>query len=335
MEAARAVTFAKYKGPLQYGPLKLAELKPNQLLIKTYSVSTNPIDFKRWDGALKMIVKEKFPTGICFDVAGVVEKVGDQVKGYSVGERVLARLRQSGALADYCIADDSVTTHLPDNVSFDEGAALPLAGQTALQALRAGNLKEGQSILISGGAGGVGTYALQLAKFVFKAGRVVTTCSGGKIEFCKALGADECLDYTKGNPFDPKIGTFDVILDTAGETLKMGGPLIKDGSRVVTVSNLPDPAAFARANIKLNFFVKAFLKFATSKFRKAAAPGVYYPVFLNPNSKDLEELVGYLSEGKVKSIIDSVFEGLDKGGEALDRMRSGRAKGKIIVHVRT
>lgn len=337
MENGRVASFAAYRAPVVVIPLKLKELKPKQLIIKVYSASINPVDFKRLDGMLSMLVKEEFPAGLCYDAAGIVEKVGSEVTEFKVGDRVCTRSLQGGTLADYCIADENVTVHLPASISYVDGAALPLAGQTALQSLRDGNLKEGQSILISGGAGGVGTYALQLAKFVFKAARVVTTCSSGKMDFCKSLGADECIDYTKENPFNAaKFGTFDMVYDTTGEAKKMGGSLIKPGGIVVSVASIPDPEAFQRVNRPSpGLLIKTLLFFGSMRERWAASPGVYHYLMLTPNSKDLAELVGYLSEGKIKSCIDIVYDGLDKSAEAMDRSRSGRAKGKIIVNVRT
>jgi len=331
----KAVTFAKYGAPLEVTPLALRELRPKQLVVKVYSVSLNPVDFKRHQGKTKLLIKDEFPSGICYDVAGVVEKIGSEVTTFTVGQRVCARSRFAGTLADYCIVDTAVTAAIPESISFHDAAALPLAGQTALQSLRLGELKEGETVLISGGAGGVGTYAIQLAKHVFKASRVVTTCSGAKADFCKSLGADECIDYTKGDPFDTsKLGAFDVVFDTTGEARRMGGGLIKPGRTIVSVASLPEPAAFDRANKPAPFFLRVVLSLATLPIRWGASPGVYKHCLLVANDKDLTELVGYISAGKIRSCIDSVFEGLEKSQEAFTRIETGRAKGKVIVAVR-
>jgi len=334
METAKIVTFAKYGAPLVLSAFKSPELMPKQLLIKVYSVSLNPIDYKRLKGHTTMLIKDHFPAGVCFDVAGVVEKVGADLTNFAVGQRVCARSKVSGVLADYCVLDESVTSAMPDNVSFNDAAALPLAGQTALQSLRTANLKEGETVLISGGAGGVGSYAVQLAKHVFKASKVVTTCSGGKVEFCKSLGADECIDYTKGDPFDAqKLGAFDVVFDTTGEARHMGGGLIKPGRLIVSVAAMPDPGSFERADLPIGFFLKSMLSLVSIRERWNASPGIYNYVLLKANSKDLTELVGYLSEGKIRSCIDSVFDGLEKASDAFAKIESGRAKGKVIVVV--
>ena len=334
---SKAVTFAKYNAPLEVTTINLPEeLKPNKILIKVYSSSFNPLDYKRHEGKTKILIKDTFPAGICYDVAGEIVKVGSEVKNFTVGQRVCARSKAPGTLAEFCIVDDFVTAALPDNLSFVDGAALPLAGQTALQSLRAGNLKAGDSIFISGGAGGVGTYAIQLAKHVFGASRVVVTCSGAKIEFCKSLGADECIDYTKVNPYTQKLGKFDMMFDTVGEAKKMGGEMIKPGGFVISVGAMPDPDSFKESTGKdVGFFLKLIFRFMSSSERSAAHPGKYRYVWLNPNSKDLEELVGYLSEKKIVSCVDQVFEGLESAKEAFDRIKTGRAKGKVIVNVRS
>ena len=330
----KAVTFAKYGAPLEITPLKLGELHPKQLLIKVFASSLNPVDYKRRDGMTRMIIKDEFPAMICFDVAGVVEKIGAEVQNFKVGQRICARSLKSGALADFCIVDEDVTAHIPDSVNFIEAAALPLAGLTALQSLRQGNLKKGDTIFISGGAGGVGTYAIQLAKHVFQASKVVTTCSAAKADFCQSLGADVCIDYTKVDPYSAAHGPFDMCFDTVGDARKMGGSLIKHGGHVVSVAAIPDPGAFDRIGRDTPFFLRAALAVASIRERWGASPGKYFYVLLQPNAKDLTELVGYMQQGKLKSMIDSVFEGIDKSTEAFNRLETGRAKGKVVVSIR-
>jgi len=334
MENAKAVTFAHYGGPLEVTPLQLGEMKPNQLIIKVYSSSLNPIDYKRRDGYLKMMVKDHFPAGICFDVAGLVEKVGSEVKDFTPGQRVCARSRASGTLADYCIVDEDVTSHLPENINFIEAAALPLAGQTALQCLRQGEFKKGETIFISGGAGGVGTYAIQLAKHVFGASKVVVTCSAGKADFCKSLGADECVDYRKGNPYRANDGPYDMVFDTVGDARKMGGPMIKPGRAVVSIASIPDSGTFERINVNVPFFVRALLSVGSMREKWGASPGRYFYVLLKPNAEDLNELVGHMKDKKIVSVIDSVYEGLEKGKEAFAHLETGHAQGKVVVSVR-
>ena len=334
MENAKAVTFAKYGAPLEVTPLVLRELKPNQLIIKVYASSLNPVDFKRKKGYTKMLMKDHFPAMICFDVAGTVEKIGADVKEFTVGQRVCARSRDSGTLAEFCIVDEDVTAHLPESIDFIKAAAVPLAAQTALQSLRQGKLQKGQTIFISGGAGGVGTYAIQLAKHVFGASKVVTTCSAAKTEFCKSLGADECIDYTKEDPYHAKNGPYDVCFDTVGDARKMGGAMIKPGGFVISVASVPDPGTFDRIGKETPFLLRLGLTIGSIRERWGASPGTYFYLLLNPNAEDLTALVGYMKDGKMISCIDSVFDGLEKGADAFERLETGRAKGKVVVSVR-
>jgi len=337
MESTKAIIFKHYKDVLQVGTFNLRPLKPKQILVKVYSASLNPIDVIRRDGGIKMLQKDEFPAGICFDAAGIVEQVGADVSRFTVGDRIVSRSRHAGTLAEFCIVDEDVSANLPENISFNDAAALPLAGQTALQALVRGGLAEGQTIFISGGAGGVGTYTIQLAKHVFKASRVVVTCSESKAGLCKSLGADEVIDYHKGNPYKTgaEKGAFDLVFDTVGEAAKMGGPLIKPGKFVISIASMPESGAFDRSGTPIPFFLRAILSVLSFRTKWSASPGVYNYVMLKPNQEDLTKLVGYMRDGTIRSVIDSTFDGLEKGPEAFKRLETGRAKGKVIVVVRS
>ena len=189
----------------------------NNVVIKVHAASVNPVDKALLSGDLKMVRPvAAFPHVICYDVAGVVAEA-DQAGTFSVGQPVFARLFGNakdgkktpwyrGAMAEFCVADVSNVVAKPENLTFEEAASMPLVGMTALQVLKNSGLKEGDSIFISGGAGGVGTMAIQLAKHVFKAGLVVTTASkGAKEKLCKSLGADVVVDY-KSQKFDQVYG---------------------------------------------------------------------------------------------------------------------------------
>jgi len=334
MEKTKAVIFTKYGGPLSVGELKLPALKPKQILIKVSAASLNPVDYKRRDGGLKMLMKEHFPAAICFDCSGVVEQIGSEISKFAVGDRVCVRLRQSGSLAEYCIADEDVTAKMPDGVSFIDGAALPLAALTAYQCLLRGGLKEGESVFIAGGSGGVGNFAVQLAKHVFKAGRVVTTCSGGKADFCRGLGADEIVDYTKGNPYKAAQGPFDLVLDTVGDAAQMGGRLIKPGRFVVSIAALPDTEGFDRVGMPIPGLLRPVLAVGAMWNKWKTSPGVYSYVWMEPNAEHLQKLVNLVGDGTIKVNIDSTFEGMEKASDAFAKLESGHAKGKVVIVVR-
>ncbi|KAH9258965.1 hypothetical protein BASA81_002585 [Batrachochytrium salamandrivorans] len=328
----QAVTFDKYGGPLKLSPLQLKALEENEILVRVHAASVNPIDFKRAAGMTKMFITDTLPNAkVCFDVAGVV--VQSTSPKFKAGDRIVARSKESGTMADYCVVTEDVTVHLPEAVSFVDAAAVPLAGQTALQAFQLGGFKEGQSVLISGGAGGVGTYALQLAKHVFKASRVVTSCSGKKIDYCKSLGADECLDYTTSKYSSLQSGgKFDFIFDTVGTAQEMcSAKLIKPGGKIVSIASIPDSGIFTRAGMPSGVVLRGALHVLSTRLRWTASPGEYLGLFLRPNAKDLGDLVGYLEDGRLRSPIETVYQGLDKAPEAFDKLKQGRVQGKLVV----
>lgn len=332
----KQVTFEKYNGPLTLTSTSIPGLSPTQVLIAVKACSINPIDYKRYHGDTAMILKDTFPAPIGYDIAGVVEQIGARVEKFKIGERVFVRSELPGALAEKAVVEQEELSSLPDKVGFVDAAAIPLAGMTALQALRAGGILKGCTVFVSGGAGGVGTYAVQLAKHVFQASRVVTTCSGPKVEFCKSIGADGVVDYTKGNTYvaaQEQYGKFDVVFDTVGDASKMG-VLMKPGNKLVSVGSTPDPGSFERSGSKrysAGFALRSLLYLLSTRERWGASPGVYEYMWLNQNAKDLSELGEYLQDGRVKSIIDSTYVGLEKSEEALKHLATGRAKGKVVI----
>ena len=353
----KAIAFTKYGNPKM---LKKTEVPyphgfdaSKNIIIKVHASSVNPVDKLLLAGDLKLVWPvAKFPHVICYDVAGVVEKA-DSKGVFSVGQPVFSRVWGDvsdgkktpwfrGAMAEFCVANTSDVVTKPDNISFEEAASIPLAGMTALQVLKESGLKEGDSIFISGGAGGVGTMAIQLAKHVFKAGRVVTTASKGeKMDLCKSLGADEVLDYKSEN-FVTKYGNdnikkFDVCFDTTVESLEMAN-IIKEGGRIVSIAGAPtldEIRRIGRTAWILKLFLKRREKRKEFKAAKAANADWTY-LFLSPSKKDLTELANHLKDSTIKAVLDNVWEfnseDQDKGWVgAFNKSFSGRAKGKCIV----
>lgn len=323
------------------------------IVIKVHAASVNPVDKALLSGDLKMVLPvAAFPHVIGYDVAGVVEEADLEGK-FSVGQPVFARLFGSpndgkktpwyrGAMAEYCVADTSNVVLKPEHLTFEEAASIPLVGMTALQVLKASGLKEGDSIFISGGAGGVGTMAIQLAKHVFKAGNVVTTASkGDKERLCKSLGADVVVDY-KATRFEQVYGgmdaeKFDVCFDTTVESLQMAD-IVKDGGRIVTIAGMPTLEELRRVGGTawiLKLFVKRRMKrkeYKAAQSKKAA----WDYLFLSPSQDDLSTLAKHLDSGAIKPVLDGVWdfhsEDENDGWKgAFNRSFSGRAKGKCVV----
>uniref|UniRef100_A0A7N2L072 Enoyl reductase (ER) domain-containing protein n=1 Tax=Quercus lobata TaxID=97700 RepID=A0A7N2L072_QUELO len=242
-----------------------------------------------------------------YDVAGVVVKVGSQVKNFKEGDEVYGDLNEKaldhpksyGTLAEYTAVEERLLALKPKNLSFVEAASLPLAIETAYEGLERTEFSAGKSILVLGGAGGVGTHIIQLAKHVFGASKVAATSSTGKLELLKSLGADLAIDYTKEN-FEDLPEKFDVVYDAVGQTDKAVKAVKKDGHVVTIVGPVIPPATM---------FV------------------------LTSKGSILEKLKPYLESGKVKPVIDpkSPFP-FSKTVEAFSYLNTNRATGKVVVY---
>jgi len=314
------------------------------VVIKVHCASINPIDKLLMEGKLKMMLPVRaFPHPIAYDASGVVE-VADSKGKFAVGDAVMVRLFGGkgdgpktpwyrGSMVEFCVASTDHTVKKPANISFEEAAGTPLAGLTALQSLRFGGLKEGGSVFITGGAGGVGTFAIQLAKHVFKAGLVVTTASAGpKAELCKSLGADVVVDY-RTSKFEDVYSAegadkFDVCFDTTNESLKCAR-IVKRGGHIVTVAGNPTLEEIPGASCIVGCFVPK--KAAREEFHAAEAVGAKWDhLFLKPSGEDLNELAGHLAAGTIKTILHDTWD-LDDFKGAFDMQFSGRSKGKCVV----
>jgi len=223
----------------------------------------------------------------------------------------------------------------PVGVSFTDAASIPLAGETALQALRRGGVGPGSKVFVSGGAGGVGTLAIQIAK-ILGAETVATTASpGDKTELCRSLGADTVVNY-RDEKFEELLKDYDFAFDSTHESAKMIKIVKANASKkVITISDTPTVEALKEAGLTPGFIVKLFLNSKRNKVAEAAgrAAGVEWQyMFLNPNGGDLTELLQWVVDGKLKPVIDNVWP-LADAVAAAQRNFSGRAKGKCVVKV--
>ena len=354
-----SIAFSKYGKPSELAKKSVAYPHgfdaANNIVIKVHAASVNPVDKGLLSGDYKMVIPvAAFPHVISYDVAGVVEEADLEGK-FSVGQPVFARLFGSakdgkktpwyrGAMAEYCVADTSNVVLKPENLTFEEAASIPLVSMTALQVLKASRLKEGDSIFISGGAGGVGTMAIQLAKHVFKAGLVVTTASKGEKErLCKSLGADVVVDY-KTTKFEEVYGgidaeKFDVCFDTTAESLQMSN-IVKEGGRIVTIAGMATLEELRRIGGTawiLKLFVKRRVKRKEYKVAQSKNADWSY-LFLSPSQDDLSTLAKHLESGAIKPVLDKVWDfhsedDNDGWRGAFNRSFSGRAMGKCVVKI--
>ena len=282
----RAVVINEYGGKekLAEAKVSLPELGADQVLVKVAATSINPIDWKLREGYLKQMFPWSFPIILGWDVAGEIVEVGQKVKDYHVGDRIFARPETTrfGTYADYTIVDSNLLAPVPESIAFTEAAAVPLAGLTALQALfDHGSLKAGEKVLIHAGAGGVGTYAIQLAK---NAGAyVITTASPRNHELVKKLGADEVIDYHTTD-FEEVLTDIDLVFDTmGGEIQKKSFSVLKEHGRLISVLSIEDETLAATKQIE----AKA--------------------IWLRTNGEQLSELAKLMADGKLVSVIGETF----------------------------
>jgi alcohol dehydrogenase len=313
-----------------------------EILIRVHSAALNPIDKLRVQGRLAAFIPEVYNQSVIgYDVAGVVEEVGSDVHKFKVGDEVYARLdtkgMKFGSLAEYVVDDASSFGFKPSNISFSEAAAVPLAGLTALQALRRGGVTKGSKVFIAGGAGGVGSLAIQIAKTMLGASYVCTTASAGAgVELCLKLGADQVVDY-QSEDFSKVLDgqDFDMAFDTCNEANRMGG-LLKQGGKIVSISGNPSCEAITEALGPPSFVVKMLLYVLRNRGASRAAAskrGTWDYIFMTPSGQDLDAICIHLKTGDIKVIIDTEAGSLEDFNVAAEKLWSGRSKGKCVIKV--
>jgi alcohol dehydrogenase len=328
----KAVVAERYGGPEAIAIVERPRPEPGarDVRITVKAASLNPLDFKIREGKVKLVLAVKPPIALGCDVAGVVDAVGPEVTRFRAGDEVFARLEKNrmGGLAQQVVANETVVAIKPARASFEEAAAIPLAGLTALQALReAAGLVAGQRVLIHAGAGGVGSLAIQIAKILGL--HVVTTTSTRNVDFVRSLGADEIIDYTRSEPLP---GNLDAVFDTLGGDSELASiAAVKRGGVVVGVGGLPD-GAFARA--WLPGFARPAIWLMTAKRRRAAArAGVRFVyLFMRPDGGELAELARWIDAGTLRPILHRTYP-LAEIHEAFAELERGRARGKIVVTI--
>jgi NADPH:quinone reductase-like Zn-dependent oxidoreductase len=306
--------------------------RPRDILVQVRSAGLNPVDFKFREGKLRAILRPKLPFVLGNELAGEVIAVGADVKRFRVGDRVFARVakERAGAFAEQACVDEDHAAHMPRDLDFAAAAAVPLAGLTALQALRDElGVKPGQKVFISGGAGGVGTFAIQIAKQL--GAHVTTTASKRGEALVRSLGCDEVIDYTTqdvskaGGRFD---AGFDLI---GGNTLDQMFEIMKPGTTIVSVANPPEPQTAVKDLGGSRTLSAIFWIISYGVRRRARRAGVCYRFLLmHPSGSDLAELAQLIEQGKLMVTVDKRYP-FANISEALAYVESGRAKGKVVV----
>lgn len=305
---------------------------PRDILVNVRAAGLNPVDFKFRQGKLRAIYRPKLPYVLGNEFAGEIAAVGRDVRRFRVGDRVFVRVEKdhAGAFAEQACVDEDVAALMPQELDFTAAAAVPLAALTALQALRDElAVKPGQHVFISGGAGGVGTFAIQIAKWL--GAHVTTTASPRGEALVRSLGCDEVIDYTAqdiskaGRRFD---AGFDLI---GGGTLAQMFEVMKPGTKIVSVGAVPEPQTAIRDLDGNRLLAVAFWLISFGIRAQARRAGVGYRyLFMHPSGSELAELSDLITQGKLKVILDKSYR-FAEIAEALTYVESGRAKGKVVV----
>ncbi len=307
---------------------------PREVLVRLCAAGLNPVDFKTRNGLLRLVQPYPLPAVMGNELAGIVESCGEGVTQFARGDRVFARMpkRSMGAFAEYATVPDDLLAIIPPKIDFETAAGVPLVGLTALQALRDElQLKPGSRVFIPGGAGGVGTLAIQIAKWL--GAEVTTTASPRGRALVERLGADVVIDYTSQDFTDHvrgMDGAFDLM---GGETLDKVFSVVRPGGKVVTVAGLPEPLT-ARKDLDRGAGLAALFWLASYRLRaRARRHGVGYRfLFMHPSGPELAELAGLIESGTLAPVIDKVFP-FAEIDTAFAYLEAGHAKGKVIVRM--
>jgi NADPH:quinone reductase-like Zn-dependent oxidoreductase len=322
------------KEKLQLAEIAVPVIKENDVLVEIHSAGVNQLDSKIRKGEFKLILPYKVPFTLGHDVAGVVTKLGGSVSKFKVGDEVYARPadHRIGTFAEYMSINENDLASKPRNLSMEEAASIPLVGLTAWQALiEKGNLKKGQKVFIQAGSGGVGTFAIQLAKHL--GATVATTTSAANIDLVKSLGADIVIDYKKDD-FETILKDYDVVLNSQdAKTLEKSLHILKPGGKLISISGPPD-VDFAK-EIGSSWLVKLILKILSSRVKKKAKRlGVSYSfLFMRAQGEQLRQITKLVDSGVIKPVMDKVFP-FEQTNEALAYVEAGHAKGKVVVKVK-
>lgn len=332
----KAFVVDKYqkKGALRLAEMPEPALRGNDVLVEIHAAGINLLDSKLRDGEFKLILPYRPPFILGHDVAGIVVRVGSKVRKFKPGDEIYARPRDGriGAFAEFIAMDEADVALKPKNLSMEEAASIPLVGLTAWQVLvETAGLKKGQKVFIQAGSGGVGTFAIQLAKHL--GAIVATTASAASTDLVKGLGADIVIDYKKDD-FENVLQGYDVVLNSQdAKTLEKSLHVLKPGGKLISISGPPDPGFASKQG--LNMVLKLVLRLLSRGIRsKARRAGVGYSfLFMWAQGDQLGKITSLIESGIIRPVMDRTFP-FENTNEALAYVETGRAKGKVVVKIR-
>lgn len=316
---------------LRPGDVAVPEPGPDEVLVEVEAAGLNQLDAKIRDGAFKPILPYKLPLVLGHDLAGTVVQVGAQVRRFKPGDAVYARPRDGriGTFAERIAVKEADLARKPANLSMAEAASIPLVGLTAWQVLvERARIAPGHKVLIHAGSGGVGTFAIQLAKHL--GATVATTASAANAALVKELGADVVIDY-RSQKFEEELSGYDLVLNSLdAETLEKSLKILKPGGKLISISGPPDPA-FARAQ-GLNPVLRLVLRLMSVGIRRKAkrADVDYSFLFMRADGEQLGRIAELIEDGTIRPVVDRTLP-FEKLNDAFAYLETGRARGKVVV----
>ena len=327
----RAFVVSQYKEPLQQADVPEPVVGEHDVLVQVRAAGLNVLDEKIRAGEFRQILPYKLPQILGNDVAGTVIGVGARVQGFRLGDEVYGRPDKDriGTFAERIAVAEADLALKPVSVSFEEAASLPLVALTAWQALvERGNLRPGQRVLIHAGSGGVGSVAIQLAKYL--GATVATTVSAGNADFVRELGADVVVDY-RSQDFEQLLAGYDLVLDSlGGKNLEKSLRVLRPGGRVIGIAGPPD-AAFAR-ELGANPLLRLAMTALSSRIRRQARRlGVIYEfLFMHASGDQLRQITALVDDGVLRPVVGRVFD-FDQTVQAVQSLEVGGIRGKAVI----
>ena len=331
----KAFTFKRYgKSPeLGFDDVDFPSPGDDEILVKVYAVGLNPIDNMIPTGMFKRVLHFSLPATLGSDVSGVVVATGRRVTRFNAGDEVFASIfdRGTGSLAEFVRVPENLAALKPATLDFVQAASLPMVSLTSWQALtERAKLRAGQKVFIPAGSGGIGSFAIQLAKHL--GATVGTTTSTANIDWVSRLGADEVVDYKK-QEFEKVLSGYDIVLGTIrGDEIEKSTQIHKPGGKIVSLIG-PLDTAFARER-HLNVFLRFVLGLMSRKIMQLSKKrGLTYSfLFVRPDGSQLSQIAELMDAQRIKPVIDNVFP-FAETGDAFAYLARGHAKGKVVVKI--
>jgi NADPH:quinone reductase-like Zn-dependent oxidoreductase len=326
--------YGKTGNDLRAADVPEPEVREHDVLVRIHAAGVNALDARIRDGEFKLILPYRPPFILGNDVAGVVVRVGAGVRKFAPGDEVYARPDKDriGTFAEFIAISEDDVAHKPKQLTMAEAASVPLVGLTAWQALvEIADLRQGQKVFVQAGSGGVGTFAIQLAKHL--GATVATTTSASNIDLVKRLGADVVIDY-RADDFETVLHDYDVVLNSQdNDTLAKSLRVLKPGGHVISISGPPDPH-FAR-ELGKPWILRPVMGALSHRIRTAATRRQvdYSFLFMRADGDQLRAITALIEAGAVEPVMDRVFP-FEATNEALAYVAKGRAKGKVVITMR-